>query len=63
MTAEADRETLINLLKERPDLLLNLNRAISEVVEAAGIEPGELTLDQILDIAASALVDDDEGRG
>lgn len=52
---EAARQSLINVLKERPDLLLKLNRAVGDVLEEAGVEQGELTLEQVLDLVAESL--------
>lgn len=47
---EADLQSLVNALKERPDLLKSFNRTIADVLEAAGVEPGDLDLEEVLEI-------------
>jgi hypothetical protein len=42
--------SLISVLKERPELLKDLNRSIAEVMEAAGVEQGDLDPAEVLEM-------------
>ncbi len=52
---EGDRRSLINVLKERPDLLKNLNKAFGEVLETAEVDRGEVDLEELLEIVSKTL--------
>ncbi len=52
---EADRQSLINLLKERPDLLKDLNKTFGEILEKAEVDRGEIDLEELFRVVMQSL--------
>ena len=52
---DATKETIINVIKERPELLRNINIAIGQVLAEAGIEVGDLSPDELLSAVADSM--------
>lgn len=54
------QETIVNVIKERPELLRNINIAVARVLDEAGIAQGELTPEEIIQLLASLIDDSNE---
>lgn len=52
---DLSKETILNVLKERPELLQNLNVVIAKILDQAQVDPSEISMEDLLDALSSAL--------